>query len=54
MIADELDMSEKAVRKILVNDLDMRMLVVEHAPRNMTEEQKNRDLTLCTDFTEQL
>jgi transposase len=54
MIADELDMSKETVRKILLQDLGMRKLAVKRMPRNLTEEQKDRHLTLCMDFVEQL
>jgi hypothetical protein len=54
LIADEFNMSKETVRKILVQDLGMRKLEVKLMPQNLTEEQKDRHLTLCVDFPEQL
>jgi hypothetical protein len=51
VIADELDNSKETVRKILVQDLGMRKQLV---PQNLTEEEKDRRLTLCMDFAEHL
>jgi histone-lysine N-methyltransferase SETMAR len=54
MAAGELDMSKEAVRNIVLQDLGMRKLVVKLVARNLTEEQKDRRLTLCMDFAELL
>jgi ribosomal protein S25 len=54
MIYDDLDMSKPIVRKILEQDLGMRKLAVKSVPQNLMEEQKDRHLTLCMDFVEQL
>jgi hypothetical protein len=47
-------MSRETIRKILVQDLGMRKLAANLVPRNLMEEQKDRHLTLCMDFAEQL
>jgi hypothetical protein len=54
MIADELDVSKETVRDILIQNVGMRKLAAKLVPRNLTEEQKDRRLTLCSDFAEQL
>jgi hypothetical protein len=54
MIADELNMSKKTVREILVHDLGIRKLEAKLMPQNLMDEQKDRHLTLCMDFPEQL
>jgi hypothetical protein len=43
--ADELDMSKETVRKISIQDLDMKKLEAKLVPRNLTKEQKGRCLT---------
>jgi hypothetical protein len=50
MAAGALDMSKETV----VQDLGMRKLATKLVPRNLTEEQKDRHLTSCMDFEEQL
>jgi hypothetical protein len=54
MIADELAMSKETVRNILVRDLGMRKSAAKLVPRNLTEEQKDRCLTLCMEFAERI
>jgi hypothetical protein len=54
MIADELVMIKMTVRNILVQDLGMRKLSRKPMLRNLAEEQKDRHLTLCMGFAEQL
>jgi hypothetical protein len=46
MTADELDMGKETLRKMLVQDLGIRKLAVKLLPRNVTEEEKVRRLTL--------
>jgi hypothetical protein len=52
MIVGEPDMSKDILRNVLVQDLGMRTLATKLVPRNLTEEQKDRRLTLCMDFEE--
>jgi histone-lysine N-methyltransferase SETMAR len=54
MTDGELDMSQETVRNILVQNLGMRKLAAKLVPRNLTEEQKVRRLTLCMEFGELL
>jgi hypothetical protein len=56
MIADELDMSKEAVRDILIHNagICMRNLAANLVHTNLTKEQKDRHLTLCSDFAGQL
>jgi hypothetical protein len=50
MTAGGLDMSKETV----VQDLGMRKLAAKLVPRNLTTQQKDRRLTSCMDFKEQL
>jgi hypothetical protein len=54
MIGNELHMSKEIVKKILIQDLGMKKLDVKLVLHNLTKEQKDRPLTLCMDFAEQL
>ena len=40
------------VRKILTEDLDMRKVCAKMVPKELTEEQKQRRVTICQDLLE--
>jgi predicted transcriptional regulator len=41
-IAEQVNIDRETVRKILNEDLDMRKVCAKMAPKELTEEQKNR------------
>jgi hypothetical protein len=47
-------MSKETDRNILIRDLGIRKLAAKLVPPNLREEQKDRRLTLCIDFAEQI
>lgn len=47
-------LAKRLSEKLLLQDLGMRKLAVKLLPRHLTEVQKNKRLTLCMDFLEQL
>jgi len=45
-------MDRETVRKILPEDLDMRKVCAKIVPKELTEEQKQRGVTICQDLLE--
>jgi DNA-directed RNA polymerase sigma subunit (sigma70/sigma32) len=41
-IAEQVNIHRERVRKLLTEDLDMRKVCAEMAPKELTEEQKNK------------
>ena len=54
IIADELELDEKSVKSILVNNLNMQTVHVKTVPRFANQEQKARRLNVCQDNLPQL
>ena len=50
-IAEQVNIDRKTVRKIITEDLDMRMCA-KMVPKKPTEEQKQRRVTICQDLLE--
>jgi hypothetical protein len=46
------NISRKTVRKIVTEDLDMRKLCAKLVPEELTEDQKQRRVTICQDLLE--
>ena len=51
-IAEQVDIDRETVRKILTEDLDMRTVCAKMVPKKLTEEQKQRRVTICQDCLE--
>ena len=51
-IAEQVNIDIKTVRKILTEDLDMRKVCAKMVPKELTEEQKQRRVTICQDLLE--
>jgi len=49
-IAEQVNIDRKTVRKILTEDLDMRKVCAKMVPKELTEEQKQRRVTICQDL----
>jgi len=49
-IAEQVNIDRETVRKILTEDLDMRKGCAKMVPKELTEEQKQRRVTICQDF----
>ena len=47
-----MNIDRETVRKILTEDLDMRKVCAKMVPKELTEEQKQRRVTLCQDLLE--
>jgi len=46
-IAEQVNIDRETVRKILTEDLDMRKVCAKMVPKELTEEQKQRRVTIC-------
>jgi len=46
------DIDRETVRKILTEDLDLRKVCAKMVPNELTEEQKQRRVTICQDILE--
>ena len=46
------NIDRETVRKILTEDLDMRKVCAKMVPKELTEEQKQRRVTICQDLLE--
>jgi len=44
------NIDRETVRKILTEDLDMRKMCAKMVPRELTEEQKQRKVTICREL----
>jgi len=51
-IAEQGNVDRETVRKILTDDLDMRKGCAKMVPKEITEEQKQRRVTICQDLLE--
>jgi len=51
-IAKQVNIDRETVRKILTEDLDMRKVCAKMVPKELTEEQKQRRVTICQDLLE--
>ena len=51
-IAEQLNSDRETVRKILTEDLDMRTVCAKMVPKELTEEQKQRGITIYQDLLE--
>ena len=49
-IAEQVNVDRETVRKILTEDLDMRKVCGKMVPKELTEEQKQRRVTICQDL----
>jgi len=52
-IAQQVNIDRETVRKILTEDLDMRKVCAKIVPKEFTEEQKQRKVTICQDLLEE-
>ena len=52
IIAEQVNIDRETVRKILTEDLDMRKVCAKMVPKELTEEQKPRRVTICQDLLE--
>jgi len=46
------NIDRETVRKILTEDLDMRKVCAKMVPKELTEERKQRRVTICQDLLE--
>ena len=51
-IAEQVNSDRETVRKILTEDLDTREVCAKMVPKELTEEQKQRRVTICQDLLE--
>jgi len=51
-IAEQVNIDSETVRKILTENLDMRKVCAKMVPKKLTEEQKQRRVTICQDLLE--
>jgi len=51
-VAEQVNIDRETVRKILTEDLDMRKVCAKMDPKELTEEQKQRRVTMCQDLLE--
>jgi len=51
-VAEQVNIDRETVRKILTEDLDMRKMCAQMVPKELTEEQKQRRVTICQDLLE--
>jgi len=51
-IAEQVNIDRETVRKILIEDLDMRKVCAKMVPKELTEEQKRRRVTIYQDLLE--
>jgi len=51
-IAEQVNIDRETVRKILTEDLDMRKVCAKMVPKELSEEQKQRRITICQDLLE--
>jgi len=51
-ITEQVNIDRETVRKILTEDLDMRKVRAKMIPKELTEEQKQRRVTICQDLLE--
>ena len=51
-IAEQVNIDRETVTKILTEDLDKRKVCAKMIPKELTEEQKQRRVTICQDLLE--
>jgi len=51
-ITEQVNIDRETVRKILTEDLDMRKVCAKMVPKELTEKQKQRRITICQDLLE--
>ena len=51
-IAEQVNIDRERVRKVLTENLDMRKVCAKMVPKELTEEQKQRRVTICQDLLE--
>ena len=51
-IAEDTNIDRERVRKILTEDIDLRKVYAKMVPKELTEEQKQRRVTICQDLLE--
>jgi len=51
-ITEQVNIDRETVRKVLTEDLDMRKVCAKMVPKELTEEQKQRRVTICQDLLE--
>ena len=49
-LAEQVNINRETVRKILTEDLDMRKVCTKMVPKELTEEQKQKRVTICQDL----
>ena len=49
-IAEQVNIDRETVRKIVTEDLDMRKMCAKMVPKELTEEQKQRRVTICQEL----
>jgi len=49
-IAEQVNIDRETVRKILTEDLDMRRVCAKMVPKKLTEDQKQRRVTICQEL----
>jgi len=49
-IAEQVNINRETVRKILTEDLEMRKVCAKMVPKELTEEQEQRRVTICQDL----
>jgi len=54
MIADEVNVNRKAVRRILTGELGMRKICAKMVPRKLTEQQRDARVRVCAEVLEQV
>jgi len=54
MIADEVNVNQEAVRRILIEELGMRKICAKMVPRNLTEQQRDARVSICAELPEQV
>ena len=51
-MAEQVNVDRETFRRILTEDLDMRKVCAKMVPKELTEEQKQRRVTICQDLLE--
>jgi len=54
MIADEVNVNRKAVRRILTEELGMRKICAQMVPRNLTDQKRDARVRVCAELLEQV
>jgi len=54
MTADEVNVNQEAVRQILTEEIGMRKICAKMVPRNLTEQQRDAQVSICAELLEQV